>query len=54
VALTVLADDPELEVGFIVRTRNRWAVGVAKHRPELRERLDAVINTPPFAELITL
>jgi polar amino acid transport system substrate-binding protein len=44
VVLAPLADDPELEVGFTVPTRNRWGVGVAKDRPDLRDRLSAALD----------
>lgn len=35
--------DPAFELGFVVRTGNPWGIGVAKDRPELRERLDAAL-----------
>lgn len=40
-----LGDDPRFEVAFTVRTQNRWGVGVAKDRPELREAIDAALAT---------
>lgn len=43
VALAPLADDPAVEVACTVATRNRWGVGVGKHRPELRDQLDAAL-----------
>lgn len=39
-----LGADPDFEVAFNVATGNRWAVGVAKDRPELRFELDAAIK----------
>jgi polar amino acid transport system substrate-binding protein len=39
-----LDSDPAFEVAFTVRTGNRWAVGVAKDRPELRAEVDAAIR----------
>lgn len=45
VVLAPFADDPELEVGFTVPTRNRWGVGVAKDRPDLRDRISAALDT---------
>lgn len=44
VALAPLDDDPAVEIAFTVPTRNRWGVGVGKHRPELREQLDAALE----------
>lgn len=35
-----LADDPAYRLAFTVRTANRWALGVAKDRPDLRTLLD--------------
>lgn len=35
--------DPRFEVAFTVRTGNRWALGVAKDRPDLRDELDAAL-----------
>lgn len=40
-----LGDDPRFEVAFTVRTQNRWGVGVAKDRPELRAAIDAALAT---------
>jgi polar amino acid transport system substrate-binding protein len=44
VVLAPFDDDPELEVGFTVATRNRWGVGVAKERPDLRDRISAALD----------
>ncbi len=38
-----LGDDPRFSLAFTVRTGNRWGVGVAKDRPELREELDSAL-----------
>lgn len=38
-----LGADPNFELAFTVPTRNRWAVAVAKDRPELRGQLDAAL-----------
>ncbi len=35
--------DPRFEVAFTVPTGNRWALGVAKHRPDVRDALDAAL-----------
>lgn len=35
--------DPRFELAFTVVTANRWGVGVAKDRPELRAEIDAVL-----------
>ena len=35
--------DPRFEVSFTVRTGNRWAIGVAEDRPELRDELDQAL-----------
>ena len=35
--------DPRFEVEFTVPTGNRWALGVAKHRPDVRDALDAAL-----------
>ncbi|MGH3360677.1 MAG: substrate-binding periplasmic protein [Nocardioidaceae bacterium] len=40
VALVPLADDARFEVAFTVRSRNRWAVAVAKNRPDRLATLD--------------
>lgn len=40
-----LDDDPRFELAFTVRTGNRWGVGVAKDRPELRAAIDAALAT---------
>jgi polar amino acid transport system substrate-binding protein len=37
-------NDRRFEVAFTVPTGNRWALGVAKHRPEVREHLDAALG----------
>jgi polar amino acid transport system substrate-binding protein len=44
VALVPLADDAQLEIAFTLPARNRWGVGVAKDRPEMRESLDAALG----------
>lgn len=43
VALVPLADDPGLELAFTVPTRNRWAVGVGKDFPDVRDELDRAL-----------
>ncbi len=40
-----LDDDPRFSLAFTVRTGNRWGVGVAKDRPELRDEIDAALAT---------
>lgn len=40
-----LADDPRFELPIVVRTANRWGVGVAKDRHELLAELDAALAT---------
>lgn len=37
-------NDPRFEVAFTVPTGNRWALGVARDRPEAREELDAALG----------
>ncbi len=37
-------NDPRFEVAFTVQTGNRWALGVAKDRPEARAELDAALG----------
>jgi polar amino acid transport system substrate-binding protein len=44
VAFLALAEDPELEIAFTVRTRNEWGVAVSKTRPEMREALDDALG----------
>ncbi|NMO00885.1 amino acid ABC transporter substrate-binding protein [Gordonia sp. TBRC 11910] len=44
VAFASFADDPHLEIGFTVRTRNRWAAAVSKDRPELLTRIDDALG----------
>jgi polar amino acid transport system substrate-binding protein len=39
-----LDSDPDFEVAFTVETGNRWAVGVAKDRPDVRDAVDAAIR----------
>lgn len=36
--------DPRFEVAFTVRTGNRWAIGVAKDRPDVLRDLDAALG----------
>lgn len=38
-----LDNDPRFRLAFTVRTGNRWGVGVAKDRPELRDEIDAAL-----------
>lgn len=40
-----LAEDERFELPIVVRTANRWGVGVAKDRPELLAELDAALAT---------
>lgn len=40
-----LGDEPEFELAFTVPTRNRWAVAVAKNRPDTWRELDAALGT---------
>lgn len=44
VVFVPLDDDPDFEVAFTVATRNRWAVGVSKERPEIRAALDEALS----------
>ncbi|KHF42938.1 ABC transporter substrate-binding protein [Saccharomonospora viridis] len=44
VVFVPLGEDPDFEVAFTHPTRNRWAVGVAKDRPELRRTLDEALG----------
>lgn len=37
-------NDPRFEIAFTVQTSNRWGIGVAKDRPELRAELDAALT----------
>lgn len=34
---------PRFELSFVVKTANRWAIGVAKDRPEIRRELDTAL-----------
>lgn len=34
---------PDLELAFVVRTANPWAIGIAKDRPGLHTRIDAAL-----------
>jgi polar amino acid transport system substrate-binding protein len=43
VVFVPLGQDPRYEQAFTVATRNRWAVGVSKERPEVREAIDAAL-----------
>lgn len=45
VVFVPLGDDPRFELAFTVKTGNRWGVGVAKDRPELRDEIDAALAT---------
>lgn len=40
-----LGDEAEFEVAFTVPTRNRWAIAVAKDRPDIRRELDGALST---------
>lgn len=40
VALVPVGDDPRFDIGFTVRTRNRWGIAVAKDRPDRLAMLD--------------
>ncbi|GAA5052022.1 polar amino acid transport system substrate-binding protein [Thermocatellispora tengchongensis] len=44
VVFVPLGDHPDYELAFTVRTGNRWALGVAKDRPETRAELDAALG----------
>lgn len=35
--------DPDFELAFVVRTANRWAIGVAKDRPDVLAELDGAL-----------
>jgi polar amino acid transport system substrate-binding protein len=37
-------NDPRFEVAFTVQTGNRWALGVSKDRPDVRDQLDAALE----------
>ena len=39
-----LAKDPRFELPIVVKTGNRWGVGVAKDRPELLQELDGALG----------
>jgi polar amino acid transport system substrate-binding protein len=43
VAFLALADDPEFEIAFTVRTRNEWGVAVSKSRPDVLDTLDGTL-----------
>jgi polar amino acid transport system substrate-binding protein len=43
VVFVPLDDDPRFELAFTVKTGNRWGVGVAKDRPELRDAIDTAL-----------
>jgi polar amino acid transport system substrate-binding protein len=43
VVFVPLDSDPRFELAFTVRTGNRWGIGVAKDRPDLREEIDAAL-----------
>ncbi len=43
VVFVPLDADPRFELAFTVKTGNRWGVGVAKDRPELRDDIDAAL-----------
>src|SRR5690606_23571898 len=40
VALIPVGEEPDLEVGFVARTRNPWGVSVSKDRPDLLADID--------------
>ncbi|MFE3580122.1 substrate-binding periplasmic protein [Streptomyces vinaceus] len=44
VVFVPLADDPEFELAFTVRTANRWGIGVAKHRSDVLAALDGALG----------
>ncbi|MQY40826.1 ABC transporter glutamine-binding protein GlnH [Streptomyces sp. RB17] len=44
VVFVPLGDHPDFDLAFTVRTGNRWAVGTAKDRPELRAQLDGALG----------
>jgi polar amino acid transport system substrate-binding protein len=44
VVFVPLGGHPDFALAFTVRTGNRWAIGTAKDRPELREQLDAALG----------
>ena len=35
--------DPDFELAFVVKTNNRWGIGVAKDRPDVRATLATII-----------
>ncbi|MCE1177797.1 MAG: ABC transporter substrate-binding protein [Micrococcales bacterium] len=37
------SSDPDFELCFTVRTGNRWAVGCAKDRPDVRQEIDSAL-----------
>jgi len=43
VVFVPLDEDPRFTLAFTVKTGNRWGVGVAKDRPELRDAIDAAL-----------
>ncbi|WP_086722426.1 substrate-binding periplasmic protein [Streptomyces carpinensis] len=44
VVFVPLGDHPDFDLAFTVRTGNRWAIGTAKERPELRAELDGALD----------
>ncbi|GGJ62586.1 substrate-binding periplasmic protein [Streptomyces brasiliensis] len=44
VVFVPLGDHPDFDLAFTVRTGNRWAIGTAKDRPELRAQLDGALG----------
>ncbi len=43
VVFVPLDADPRFELAFTIATGNRWGIGVAKDRPELRDEIDAAL-----------
>lgn len=43
VALIPVGEEADLEVGFLVRTRNPWGISVSKARPDLLAELDGAL-----------
>ena len=44
VALQPLTDAADIEIAFSSPTANRWALAVARHRPEMRDLLDSALS----------
>ncbi len=45
VVMVPLGDEPDLRLAFTVQTRNPWGMGVRKGNDEVRERINAALNT---------